>query len=44
MGRMFEVEPGLVFYPYMDLYASDMRAQFLRVTADGVEPDREAIP
>jgi len=44
MGCMYEVEKDLVFYPYMDTYESDMRAQFLRITADGVYPDRKALP
>ena len=44
MGQMFEVEPGLVFYVYMDHYAGDARAQFLRITAEGVEPARDMLP
>ncbi len=44
MGTMYEVEPDLVFYIYMDLYASSMRAQFIRITADGAEPVREMLP
>ena len=44
MGKMFEVEPGLVFYAYMDHYASDLRAQFLRITEDGVETVKEMLP
>ena len=44
MGCMYEVEKDLVFYPYMDTYESDMRAQFIRITADGLYPDRKALP
>jgi len=44
MGRMYEVEPGLVFYIYMDHYASDMRAQFIRITEDGAVAAPEALP
>ncbi|MCK4322898.1 MAG: hypothetical protein KAW89_00110 [Armatimonadetes bacterium] len=44
MGTMYEVEPDLVFYIYMDLYASSMRAQFIRITPDGAEPVREMLP
>lgn len=44
MGRMYEVEPNLVFYGYMDHYDSSMRAQFLRITEHGVEPAPEALP
>ena len=43
MGRMYEVEPGLVFYPYMDLYGSSLRAQFIRVSDDSVEPVRNML-
>ncbi len=44
MGRMVEVAPGLVFYVYMDHYASYMRGQFIRITEDGAEPVREMLP
>ena len=44
MGTMYEVEPGLVFYIYMDHYASDMRAQFIRITEDGAVAAPEALP
>ena len=44
MGTMYEVEPDLVFYVYMDHYDSSMRAQFIRITADGAEPVREMLP
>ncbi len=40
MGRMIEVAPNLVLYVYMDHYDSDLRAQYLRITEDGVEPLR----
>ncbi len=44
MGCMYEVEKDLVFYPYMDTYESDMRAQFIRITPDGIYPDRKVLP
>ena len=44
MGRMYEVEPDVVLYVYMDHYASSMRAQFIRITPDGAEPIREMLP
>ena len=44
MGKMFEVEPDVVFYAYMDSYVSDMRAQFIRITPDGAEPARDMLP
>jgi len=44
MGKMYEVAPDLVLYVYMDSYESSLRAQFIRVTADGAEPAREMLP
>lgn len=44
MGKMYEVAPDVVLYVYMDTYHSDMRAQFIRITADGAEPAREMLP
>jgi len=44
MGKMYEVASDLVLYVYMDTYHSDMRAQFIRITADGAEPAREMLP
>jgi len=44
MGKMYEVEPGVVLYVYQDSYHSDMRAQFIRITSDGAEPVREMLP
>jgi len=38
MGSMIEVEPDPVLYAYMDSFESLMRAQFIRVTATGLEP------
>ncbi|MBC8236247.1 exo-alpha-sialidase, partial [bacterium] len=38
MGSMIEVEPDLVLYAYMDSFESLMRAQFIRITATGLEP------
>ena len=45
-GAMFEVEPDVVLWVYMGDYEPhvDARAQFLRVTADGLEPARELLP
>ena len=52
-GSMYEVEPDLVLYAYGGKYltkevskqtASELRAQFLRITPDGVEPARELMP
>ena len=40
MGRMIEVAPNLVLYVYMDHYDSDLRAQFIHITEDGMEPLR----
>jgi len=44
MGKMYEVEPGVVLYVYQDTYHSDMRAQFIRITDDGAEPVRTMLP
>jgi len=44
MGDMYEVEPDLVLWVYMDSWYSDLRAQFIRITPDGVEPVREMLP
>ncbi len=38
MGTMYEVEPDLVLYVYMDTYEGYMRGQYIRVTDSGVEP------
>ncbi|MBN1445898.1 MAG: exo-alpha-sialidase [Candidatus Omnitrophica bacterium] len=38
MGSMVEVEPNLVLYVYWDTNYSLMRAQYLRVTPDGLVP------
>jgi len=38
MGSMLEVEPDTVLYVYWDSFESLMRAQFIRVTADGPFP------
>jgi len=44
MGKMYEVAPDVVLYVYMDTYLSDMRAQFIHITADGAEPLRKMPP
>ena len=44
MGDMYEVEPDLVLWVYMDSWHSDLRAQFIRITPDGLEPVREMLP
>ena len=38
MGGMVEVEPDLVLYIYWDSHESLLRGQFIRVTAQGLEP------
>ena len=45
-GVMFEVEPDVVLWVYMGEYdpIPDARAQFLRVTPDGLEPARDMMP
>ncbi len=40
MGSMIEVEPDLVLYIYWDSFESLMRAQFIRLTPEGLEPSR----
>jgi hypothetical protein len=40
MGSMLEVEPNLVLYIYWDSFGELMRAQFLRVTDGGLQPER----
>lgn len=40
MGAMVEVEPDVVLYVYWDAFESLMRAQFIRVTPNGLEPVR----
>jgi len=42
--RMYEVEPDVVLWVYMDSYGTDARAQFIRITPDGAEPAREMLP
>ncbi len=44
MGQMIEVEPNLVLYVYMDSDESHVRAQYLRITEDSVEPALEMLP
>ncbi len=44
MGKMFEVQPDVILYAYMDSYHSEMRAQFIRITPDGAEPARDMLP
>ena len=43
-ARMYEVEPDVVLWVYMDSYGTDARAQFIRITPDGAEPAREMLP
>ncbi len=40
MGTMREVEPDVVLYIYWDSFNSHMRAQFIRVRSDRLEPVR----
>ena len=44
MGTMYEVEPDLILWVYMDNRAGNARGQFIRVTKDGLEPAREMMP
>lgn len=43
MGVMYEVEPDVVLFVYMDTYEGYMRGQYIRVTTSGVEPVREML-
>ena len=38
MGAMIETEPDLVLYVYWETFDGPMRAQFLRITPDGLKP------
>ena len=40
MGAMIEAEPDLALYVYWETFDGPMRAQFLRVTPDGLQPQR----
>jgi len=40
MGGMVEVEPDLVLFIYFDSHEALMRGQFIRVTANGLQPVR----
>jgi hypothetical protein len=42
MGAMCEVEPDLVLYVYWDNFETDMRAQYIRIKSDRLEPVRQA--
>jgi photosystem II stability/assembly factor-like uncharacterized protein len=44
MGSMYEVEPDVILWVYMDSYSGPLRAQFVRITPDGAEPAREMLP
>ena len=44
MGSMLEVEPNLVLYMYWDSWRSKLRAQFIRVTPEGLQPARDMMP
>ena len=41
MGTMYEVEPDLVLYVYMDTYEGYMRGQYIRITPSSIEPVRD---
>ena len=45
-GVMYEVEPDVVLWVYMGEYDPnpDARAQFIRVTSEGIGPAREMLP
>jgi hypothetical protein len=40
MGNMYEVEPGVVLFVYMDSHNTLLRAQLIEVISDGVRPLR----
>ena len=40
MGAMYEVEPNVVLFVYMDSHNTLLRAQLIEVTSDGVRPVR----
>ena len=40
MGAMIETEPDLVLYVYWETFDGPMRAQFLRITPEGLKPQR----
>lgn len=44
MGDMIEIEPDLFLFVYMDSFNGAARAQFVRVTPDGLVPAREMLP
>ena len=44
MGSMIEVEPDVILYVYMDSRGKHARAQYLRVTPDGLEPAPNMLP
>ena len=43
MGSMIEVEPDLVLYVYFHLWEDKMRAQFMRVTTEGIMPVNKKV-
>ncbi len=45
-GAMYEVEPEVVLWVYESEHSPnpDARAQFIRITPDGLEPVREMLP
>jgi len=42
MGGMYEVEPDIVLFVYMDSHNTLLRAQFIELTSDGVRPVRSS--
>lgn len=40
MGSMLEVQPDVILYVYWDSFESRMRAQFIKITSDGIFPYR----
>jgi hypothetical protein len=44
MGSLIEVEPNLVLHIYMDSWQGLARAQFIRVTPEGLMPARDMLP
>jgi hypothetical protein len=39
LGSMIEIEPNLVLFVYMDSFQGPMRAQYFRVSRDGIRPE-----
>ena len=42
-GPTWVASPNVVLYVFMDSYDSDLRAQYLHIDEDGVEPARDML-